>query len=729
METGVIRVGEIQMGRSRSLGRNMHALLALLFILANLAAPAAFADEQTDTADVLVSVFNCPYDPGNVTVTAGTMPSDCTPAIGITMSIQAETPDGTTSCMTSDKGVCLFQVVNGTAVTVWEDTSLLNGTIPRQNPVGVSAVLDYTELTFINVVPQPTAVPTDVPTAVPTDVPTEAPTEAPTAVPTDIPTEVPPPTVPPTPEPTQPVTPQRSLIQSQTTDKTYEPSDTTTKEDPSPTATSASTATATATSTATATTTPTATATAGPTKTPTPTKTPVTPTPAPVTKTYATVSGTDGLGLRCRASDSTSSAIITVLPEGTKVEVRGAESGGWIPVNCAGTAGWIYAGYATKTTETTTPDTSTPTVGTAKVVNTYGAGLRCRASASTSAAIITVLPEGSTVETRGAESGGWIPVKCAGQNGYIFADYASVSNTPPASNPTPSPTKVPTDPVSGETGFGYVRNTGGGGLNCRASASLSGSVITILAEGSKVETRGAASGDWVPVKCAGQNGWVFSSYFVVSTNGSTPTPAPTQAPTPAPGKSVTAMVYGTGGGGLNCRTGPSTSNNVITILPEGASVTSRGAESGGWLPVTCAGQAGWVSTAYLLMDGSGGTATLWIDVNLSSQYMRVYRGNTVIGETYVSTGRYGFETPPGTFYINWKLPSQTMTGVLGGEYYYVPDVPWVMYFTDRGHAIHGAYWHNNFGYPMSHGCVNLPVDFAAWLYGITPVGTKVYIHY
>lgn len=98
-------------------------------------------------------------------------------------------------------------------------------------------------------------------------------------------------------------------------------------------------------------------------------------------------------------------------------------------------------------------------------------------------------------------------------------------------------------------------------------------------------------------------------------------------------------------------------------------------------------------------------------------------------ESYVSTGRPGFDTPPGTYYINSKIPSQTMSGVLGGEYYNVPDVPWVMYFTDVGHAIHGTYWHNNFGAVMSHGCVNLPLDVSQWLYDWAPVGTKVVIHW
>ena len=68
-----------------------------------------------------------------------------------------------------------------------------------------------------------------------------------------------------------------------------------------------------------------------------------------------------------------------------------------------------------------------------------------------------------------------------------------------------------------------------------------------------------------------------------------------------------------------------------------------------------------------------------------------------------------------------------MEGLIGGEYYNVPQVPDVMYFTDEGHAFHGTYWHNNFGQVMSHGCVNLPLDLAAWLYDWTPMGTAVLI--
>ncbi|HYI25556.1 MAG TPA: L,D-transpeptidase [Thermomicrobiales bacterium] len=126
-------------------------------------------------------------------------------------------------------------------------------------------------------------------------------------------------------------------------------------------------------------------------------------------------------------------------------------------------------------------------------------------------------------------------------------------------------------------------------------------------------------------------------------------------------------------------------------------------------------------------DPNGGAVV--IDINLSTQYMTVYQGDAVIGETYISSGRDQFATPTGTFWINNKYEFDDMDGVLGGEYYNVPQVPDVMYFTDVGHAIHGAYWHDNFGSPMSHGCVNVPLAFAEWLFDISPSGTRVDIHY
>ncbi len=120
----------------------------------------------------------------------------------------------------------------------------------------------------------------------------------------------------------------------------------------------------------------------------------------------------------------------------------------------------------------------------------------------------------------------------------------------------------------------------------------------------------------------------------------------------------------------------------------------------------------------------GGRAVV---VSLSQQALWAYDGGEVVRSTYVSTGREKFRTPAGVFYVNTKVDIQDMEGVIGGEYYNVKDVPYVLYFTDVGHAIHGTYWHDNFGTPMSHGCINLPMDVAEWIYGWAPMGMTVQI--
>jgi lipoprotein-anchoring transpeptidase ErfK/SrfK len=123
-------------------------------------------------------------------------------------------------------------------------------------------------------------------------------------------------------------------------------------------------------------------------------------------------------------------------------------------------------------------------------------------------------------------------------------------------------------------------------------------------------------------------------------------------------------------------------------------------------------------------SSGGGGGGQWIDVDLSSQTVRAYQGNTVMRSMVVSTGIARYPTPTGRFRIYAKYPSVTMSG----PGYYLPGVPHTMYFY-RGYALHGTYWHNNFGRPMSHGCINLTRGDAAWLYSWAPVGTSVVIHW
>jgi hypothetical protein len=103
-----------------------------------------------------------------------------------------------------------------------------------------------------------------------------------------------------------------------------------------------------------------------------------------------------------------------------------------------------------------------------------------------------------------------------------------------------------------------------------------------------------------------------------------------------------------------------------------------------------------------------------IFVDIAAQTLYAYQGQTLVFKTLVSTGKWD-PTPTGNFYIWEKLVSTTMAGGSGDDAYNLPNVPYVMYFY-QDYGLHGAYWHDNFGHPMSHGCVNLRQVDAKTLY-------------
>lgn len=110
-----------------------------------------------------------------------------------------------------------------------------------------------------------------------------------------------------------------------------------------------------------------------------------------------------------------------------------------------------------------------------------------------------------------------------------------------------------------------------------------------------------------------------------------------------------------------------------------------------------------------------------IYVNLSTQTLEAYQGTTLVMKTFISSGKW-HPTPDGDFTIWLKLRSTRMTGGSGADYYDLPNVPYVMYFYNdqvpksEGFGLHGAYWHDNFGNPMSHGCINMRTVDAESLY-------------
>ncbi|HTX80085.1 MAG TPA: L,D-transpeptidase [Longilinea sp.] len=159
-------------------------------------------------------------------------------------------------------------------------------------------------------------------------------------------------------------------------------------------------------------------------------------------------------------------------------------------------------------------------------------------------------------------------------------------------------------------------------------------------------------------------------------------------------------------------------------------VTAEGME---WCQI---GPGEWVTkntVARVISDTTppqGVTGDRWIEVNLYEQTLLVYDKWQLVFATLASTGQPPFYTRPGLFQIYEKKDKETMTGSFEADrsdYYRLEDVPWTMYF-DEARALHGAYWNNLYGYPLSHGCVNLSDGDAHWLYNWANVGDWVYVH-
>jgi lipoprotein-anchoring transpeptidase ErfK/SrfK len=117
-----------------------------------------------------------------------------------------------------------------------------------------------------------------------------------------------------------------------------------------------------------------------------------------------------------------------------------------------------------------------------------------------------------------------------------------------------------------------------------------------------------------------------------------------------------------------------------------------------------------------------------IEVDISDQHAYLFENGAIVYSYAISSGLPGHDTDLGQFRIYAKVALQNMGDrELIKADYFTPDVPWISYF-NGDEALHGAYWHHNFGHRMSHGCVNMPVDAAKLVYDWAPIGTEVWVH-
>lgn len=165
---------------------------------------------------------------------------------------------------------------------------------------------------------------------------------------------------------------------------------------------------------------------------------------------------------------------------------------------------------------------------------------------------------------------------------------------------------------------------------------------------------------------------------------------------------------------------------LVTVTPDPALVgvpsptpLPTDTDEPGFIPYATPVESGYEAPAPNISGGDR-----WIDINLSQQMVYAYEGDQLVNSFVASTGTWEYPTVTGQYNVYVKYPYTDMSGVD----YYLADVPNTMYFY-KGYAIHGTYWHSNFGTPMSHGCVNLSIPDSAWVFEFATVGTLVNVHY
>jgi len=185
----------------------------------------------------------------------------------------------------------------------------------------------------------------------------------------------------------------------------------------------------------------------------------------------------------------------------------------------------------------------------------------------------------------------------------------------------------------------------------------------------------------------------------------TPTPTATATQTFTPTFTATATTPPTA-----TRTATAKPSKTATRAPTGAGSPTR-------LPATSQPPTGGIPSN-IAADQR------WIDVDISKQRAYAYQGTQLVRSFVVSTGLATYPTVTGQYHVYVRYRYADMAGVG----WYLAKVPYVMYFY-KGYGLHGTYWHNNFGTPMSHGCINFKIEDAAWVYDFTTIGTLVNLHH
>ena len=326
------------------------------------------------------------------------------------------------------------------------------------------------------------------------------------------------------------------------------------------------------------------------------------------------------------------------------------------------------------------------------------------------------------------------------ENAVMQSDRGTVSLRPMGQELAEEQNLLTSDPAfqpAPPTGGSSYLVQASDGLRLRGAPDADASMVALLPNNTEFIAASDGTTDWAPGYANGLSGWVAAGYLSVRPS--------------LPQLQVTDWDLNLWQGATleetNIRSEPSTQGKILQTVNYGSPVTVsqwlkgeevfQGADmwakvgDGRFVYSRNVGRNAPVLPTPIPPDAP--TWGQWLDVNLTQQLLTVYDGTNPLRTIVVTTGMAGWETPPGWFSIVSRVANETMTsGAIGAEdFFRLDDVLFTQYFTDYGHALHFAWWRTKetIGRPGSHGCVNLLLDDARYLWDWANIGTPILIHY